>query len=99
VEAYEEIRLLGESAERKISAMEQQLAEKKREQEKVWKLIQQERAQWEKQQQESDRRSPGNYNGTVPAIQKKAKGKQRGMNIWKWLAVAMIAGLITLSVA
>jgi tetratricopeptide (TPR) repeat protein len=98
VEAYQEIRLMGESAGRKISDLEQHLSRKKREHEKVWRLIQQERANWEKQQHKADGENPGNYNGTIPATQiVRAKGKLRGMNIWRWLAVAMMAGFIALS--
>jgi tetratricopeptide (TPR) repeat protein len=97
VETYNAIRLLGESAGIKISALEQRLSEKKLAHEKVWRLIQQERANWEINAK-ADRKNWGSYNGEMPLIQRvSAKGKLRGINMWKWLAVATVAGFIALS--
>lgn len=96
VEAYKEIRLLGESIEGKIN-VDQQLPQKKSEHEAVWKILQQERKHWEDRHEAPSKHlhhsnpSPA----TVPC--NKNKGKKRRMTPLTWLAVATVAGIFALA--
>ncbi|MBE7169075.1 MAG: hypothetical protein INR73_00700 [Williamsia sp.] len=98
VEAFREIRSLGESIDEKISGSGQQLAEKKKNHEAVWSILQEERKQWDKQHEkrEEQDRPGGALKPLLPG--ERTPGKLKRIKILGWLAVAVVAGLTLLGV-
>jgi tetratricopeptide (TPR) repeat protein len=100
VEAYKEIRSIGESIEDKISTIEQSIIEKKNTHKEVWRMLEQARERWE-QGHEGDLKDPPLFIAPkVPSLQReKAQGKIRGRKMGRrFAAAAVVIGLISLSI-
>jgi hypothetical protein len=100
VELYKQVRSLSESVEEKIVDKDQWQQVEKKSKEETWAMITEARKQWEKQY-EPDLR----LKNEIDAIKEKSeyqsaqKPRTAKLSSFKWLAAAVVVGVVCLSVA